>query len=222
MKKLIFTGILYMAASAFLCLNAQDAKPKTPLVPRTPPFATWTVRIQYQDEEKKTPADAPPDLATRQRAGTVTKTNEIYREEVTLASGKKYEKWAVDGTQWMIPPTGNALIPISPPSSNNSSSDYRDYSQSDFPELSWISLSNFKGVSSYEGREAFRFETPTKKAFLSTGTQLPLYLKDEEATRLYTYGTAPSAPLVPPEKILKAIKKWKAWLRAQSFNGVPL
>lgn len=164
----------------------------------------------------------PPFAANRVHSITVTKTDKTYWEKITLASGTIYEKWTFNGVQLMSIPNTPAIAPIEPPAPDNPSPDYSDYGKSDFPGLEWVSMENFKDLTTDQQKvQAFRFEQQGKTAFLSAETQLPLNFSDSELIRTYTFNSPPSSPLVPPERFQKVLETHKNGLESLKYRPSP-
>lgn len=190
-----------------------------PIVARAPAFAMWTVQYQYE-----APKAGATNAPTEDRIVTVvvTKTGNTYWEQAALSSGKKYDKWIIEGLQLKSVPRTEAIVPLAAPSATEPSPDYSDYSKSDFPELSWITAGVFKGPVKYQGRDALYFETSGKSAYLAADTQLPIFSKDAELSRTYTFGRAPTTALVPPPRFQEVIKSYKNAVQGLKFRTVPL
>jgi hypothetical protein len=206
--------------------NSAPSSPKEPLVHRAPTLASWTITFKYKDETPSAEGTPPPKyLPDLPRTFTVTKTNKTYWEQITLRSGKKYEKWVLDNVQLKSAVDGPSIIPIPPPSKESPEPDYSDYHKSDFEGLEWVSPGSYQGIKSYDGKPAYLFAT-TKSgqkvtAFLSVDTQLPLYLSDEDTTRTYVYNPAPSAPITPPANFLTVLETYKRGLEALKYHASP-
>jgi hypothetical protein len=232
MKKITMTP-LRLAMTA-LCiaispLSAQSpaapAEPRTPLLPRMPAFSSWNIAFQYAGEDKQARPDAPPrHLGNVPRRVVVTKTKDVCREQVQLATGKQVERWDFAGTQFHSDEDGIVFL-IIPPSEETPDPEYYDRRRSDFPELNWINKSNYLGVEDFRGKPAFHFEAEKdgKKfsAFLSVESQMPLAFSDGSATRLYNLNPPPSGQLEPPPAFLSAYNRHKQAMDALRYRPSP-
>lgn len=215
----LFFAALFFAS---ICARAQTSNtrlPKNPPLQRAPAFSSWTVQFKYKDEdaaEKK--AAATPFLGDRIRTIVVTKTNKTYREEVTMTSGKTYQKWTFDGMQLRSLPDRASIVPIDPPTSEVPSPEFTDYRKGDFAGLEWIAVINFKGTSEWQGGPVYQFESNGKTAGLSQETQLPIYATTPDTSEVYTFNPPPTSPLVPPKEFIEAVETHKRGLEALKFH----
>ncbi len=214
MIKSVGLGFVVLMSVGLISSFAQTPNPptpKNPLLHRAPVFASWTVQFSYKPDEKQTsPAKPLPPTTTDQvQSLTVTKTNQTYWEQTVFKSGKKEEKWILDGVQLLMLPGSNVIVPVSASNPDSRDPNYSDYSKSDFDGFSWVSLDTYKGIRTYEGKPAYLFELPRPQgnltALLSVETQMPLYFSDAQTTRAYVYNPAPSAPLTPPANFLSVL-----------------
>ena len=216
-------AVVIVLASRILAETSNPPVPGNPVLHRAPDFASWTIQFEYPDENATAKSDAPTSyIGDRVRILTVTKTGNIYREATILASEKTCEKWIFDTVQLKTRPGISSIVPILPPTAGNPDSEYSDYSKSDFPELSWVSLSNYKGVVSYQGVSVFRFESGEKVALLSLESQMPLRFSDGKISRIYTYNLSPAAPLPVPEEFAKALEIYKQAQEKLKYHPVPM
>lgn len=215
-------GWLVLGASLALA-QSPGSGPKSPVLPRTPAFSSWTMQFKYKDEEKAAvPDDKPQYFGDRIRSVTVTKTNKTYWERTTLTSGKTYEKWVFDDVQLQTLPDSAAIFPIPPPTKDSPEPYYSDYSQGDFPELKGVSPANFKGIQKNDGREVYAFEVTragsTITVFLSVDTQMPVSVSDGDSVCTYIFNAAPSGALAPPERFLDVLRRHKKGLEALKYR----
>ncbi len=192
--------------------------PEKPVLRRAAAFASWTVTFKYKNEDATQPPLALPAGVGRVRAITVTKTDKTYLEQVTLTSGTTYEKWIFDNVQLRTVPGSPSIIPIDPPADQVPDSDYSDHRRSDFPNLEWVSIDNYRSVEKDQGKPAFRFESEGKTALLSVETQMPLSYANGETVCSYVFNPPPSAPLTPPEKFRIALETHKKGLEGLKYR----
>ncbi len=219
---------LTLASTGFApAQNTEPPPPKEPVLHRLPDYASWTVTFKYKEDENK-PGDAeqagvqplkanPHIFADQASSVSITKTGNIWWEQTTWLSGLKTDTWIFNSMRAGMVPGTNRIVAM--PFSNERAEAF-DYRREDFEGLGWVSLSNYTGVKSYLGKPAYVFVSNPSKAgdeakagrmaFLSIENQWPLYFRDGTTERTYTYNPAPSAPLVPPDKIMKIFNKWKA------------
>jgi len=207
---LLFTTLVLEQALA----QFSSTLPKKPVLHRASAFSSWTVTFQYEDEEVKQVSGTPPIFIDRLKQVTITKTNKTYHEVTLWESGKKEEKWIFDGYQLRTLPGTTTIVPILAPSSDPEvpvDPGYSDYSRCDFEGLGWVSSGNYQGTKIYDGKSAYLFETKDPKSglklavYLSVETQLPLSFSDGVTTRIYTYNSPPTDPLIPPKRFLDVI-----------------
>lgn len=205
---------------------AAPPEPRVPLLPRMPALSSWNVTFQYAGEDKPIRPDAPPrHLGNVPRNMVVTKTKDVCREQIQLATGKQVERWDFAGTQFHSDEEGTVFL-IVPPSEETPDPEYYDRRKSDFPELGWIHKNNYLGVEDFRGKPAFHFETEKDgqkfSAFLSVENQMPLSSSDGSATRVYNLAPPPSGQLVPPPAFLSAYNRHKQAMEALKYRpGLP-
>jgi hypothetical protein len=200
-------------------------EPRQPLLPRAPARASWSVAFKYAGEEKPAdPAIQPRPLGEVPRSIVITKVNDVYREQIDLATGKKMERWDFDGTLFTSNTAGTVFL-IIPPTEDTPSPDYYDRRRSDFPELNWISKATYRGIGSFQGKQAFHFETEkdgtTLSAYLSLDSQMPLWFSDGTTTRTYTFNPPPAGPLEPPPAFSIARNRHKQAMDALKYRPSP-
>jgi len=233
MTKTTMTSLRLAVAALCVTLSPLPAQsptappePRAPLLPRMPALASWNVTFQYAGEEKPARPDAPRRyLGSVPRSMVVTKTKDVCREQIQLATGKQVERWDFAGTQFHSDEEGTVFL-IVPPSEESPDPEYYDRRKSDFPELSWINKDNYLGVEDFQGTPAFHFEMErdgrTFSAFLSVENQRPLSFSDGSATRLYHFNPPPSGQLVPPPAFLSAYTRHKQAMEALKYRpGLP-
>lgn len=226
-----------MNVSLLHAAGEKSIKPKLPLLNRAPELASWTMNIKYKTEEPKKSVEAKqgevqkselPFVSPNEiRTVVITKTGTTYREEVILASGNKYEKWTVNGTQLRTKPNKASIYVIEEflisDNEKVENPDYTSFSKSDFEELTWISMENFKGVDTYQEKPVFKFESDdNKKALLSVETQLPVFYSDESRSINFVYNSAPSALLELPDNFRKILEKYKSAIESNKYHRIPM
>lgn len=214
---------IILALWGIATLHAQEKKlppPTSPAIQRAADFAAWTVRFTYpKDKAKAQGEENPAPIPERVTALSVRKTNQTYHVLTEWQSGRKSEKWIIDGVQLQTAPgsTVVSLLP-KPESAEFAQPDYLDFSQGDFPELDWVSLNDYRGVQPYEGQPAYFFtsETGSKRSVFLSERQLPLQADFGSVVFTYTMGTPPATPLIPPQNFAQALaihKRGKEALR---------
>lgn len=203
--------------------------PNNPALHRAPVSASWTIQYTYKDGEEKGGSSAPPKVPSeRLQTVTVTKSGKTYWEQSLWTSGKKGEKWIIDGMQFEILPGRDEIALVPKPDAENQDLPYFDYSDIDFPELKGLSLEHYKEVQVYKGKPAYLFEwEKSGEAYTAilSDTQLPLFFsskgKTQTKAQTYTFSADPPARLVPPEKYLKVIQTHKRGLEALQNHPSP-
>ena len=123
---------------------APSPVPRKPLVARAAD-GSWTVTYSYKAPPapaKGAPASGapahPPDLIASVR---VEKTNGQYHVITTKSSGLRSEIWCMKGIEIYKGENSKNSARLSPDSPY-----YIDFSKTDFDELSWIGMDNYKGI----------------------------------------------------------------------------
>jgi len=218
--KSIFLFLLFAIGTA----QAQTTPPVKPYLHRAPTLSSWTITYTYKDVSKpgETSPKPPPVAVDRIVSVTVLKNGKIYNEVTLWTSGRRDEKWNLDGIQLTTSADGRSIVPIPPPTEEVPQPDYSDYSRHDFEGFEWLAADHYKGVEDRQGTPAYHFATGTKQqAYVSVEKHLPLLLDDGEIERTYTYAKPDAAALIPPEKFVKVLKDYKAGMAALRFHASP-
>lgn len=224
---------LGLCLSFALSRGAELEPPKEPILARLPQAASWTVNFKYKSDDGATAGGSaatlipsnPNAFSDQKRRVTVLKKDRVWNEQILWKSGPTTELWIYENVRLLEQP-GTGIIGYKPWSTENKVG--FDYRAADFEGLEWISLENYRGSFKYEGKLAYMFEKvpsggePISKNDSLTGkwgknrivlvspeTRLPLFYYDGFSERTYTYGPAPTAPLVPPEKFMKLFEELK-------------
>jgi hypothetical protein len=230
--------------------------PKTPILARAPERAEWVITYRFDRDKAKdelfNPSPAKKPDPANQAKGTpallpkethVSKDGQTYREITTWSDGHKSEKWIVQGFELSDTPQGEVMR-IMPFSTN-----YSDYSQSDFESAEWVAQTNYSGPNILNGLQVYGFEVAGNKraltrreaaerarrgpvdkteatrlfiADLDIHTQLPLYLDDGEFIRTYTYPGNTPEKLIPPPKFAQALESWLKEIKRKAPAPPPL
>jgi hypothetical protein len=222
LRAFVLAGIGY--ALTLLPAAAEPPVPKEPPLHRAPEFASWTVTYQYKDDSKKD-GKAAAFLSNSPATFTVTKTKKIFWEKTILVSGKSFEKWVWNGYQLESLPDSPSIVPISQPTPETAEPEYSDYSRTDFRGLDWISMSAYRGVQNYEGKQAFLFESTVRghkvTALLSIEWQLPILSTEDDTTQVYVFNTSPSEMLTLPPRFQAVLIAYKKGLESLKFHPSP-
>lgn len=214
MKRVIF---LTLVAGGVLHLARAEEKsslppPTSPVLPRAGDIAAWTIQFSYDKRTKDAATQAAP-AQDQIKSLSIRKTKKIYSIIAEWQSGKISEKWNIDGLQLQTAPDSSvvALLP-KPESPDFDQPDYADFSRTDFPELAWLSMENFRGTETYKGKPCYFFvreEGGKKITAKLSDRQLPLEIVSDEAVVVYTMVPPPAAPLTPPENFLQALMAYQ-------------
>ncbi len=223
MKSILLIVLLALTAG---CTYAQTAPPLAkPYLHRAPALSSWIITYTYKTDAPKPGETSPkptPVAIDRIVSVTVIKNGKTYNEVTLWTSGRRDEKWNLDGIQLSTSADGRSIVPIPPPTEEVPQPDYSDYSRHDFEGFEWLAADHYKGVEERQGTPAFHFASGTKQqAYLSVENHLPLLLDDGEIERTYTYTKPDAAALVPPEKFVKVLRDYKAGMAALRFHASP-
>jgi len=225
-KKTTLPLLLYAIAGLTLALGQDSAgSPKPPALHRAPAMSSWTVTYAYAEEKVPPGTPAPGYLANSVRTLTVTKTGKTYHEETTLISGKKRDKWVLNNLQLESVVDSPSIIPIPPSTPQEPQPDYSDYSHTDFKGLEWVTMSNYTGVKSSEGKPAYEFEIEhggqKVSALLDVTSQLPLSSTEGGTTCTYVFNSPPTSPLVLPPNFQSVLDAYKRGMEGLKFHPSP-
>ena len=233
---LFCTTVLMTSGASRACAQAEASPtprptpPAPPLLNGTPDSAAWKIvryvipKLGEQSAEAvvRSVATAPkPESLT-----SVSKTGQVRHQERKLKTGEQEDIWYEHGNRiimesvWKIPMfegnTSGVKLPLGP----------------DFPELAWISASNFVGTQEDQGATYFVFETQVtegdankaqaygyklqakfNRAYINADTRLPWLHQTGDILERYFFQAAPKSTLdVPPEyqKMFDTFERKKA------------
>lgn len=160
-----------------LALGAQEPPtpkeiPPGPLLKRAPRFASWTITISRGKKSEPSPKgpDGSPGGHGKEpvelRQIAVTKTDNIYRQEIQLSDGSKTESWRIGRMQIsFLPRSGEPSIfePSQEAMKDLDPDFYTDYSKADFSGLEWISRTNYLGMQKVKGVQCLAFGASAKE-----------------------------------------------------------
>ena len=225
MKKLLCMCLLAMWPVSVVYTQEKEADYS---LAKLPAAASWTITYRYKTDDTAASGAAPipvnPYLNTdRFREVTVTRRGQVSHEEATWVSGAKTDGWIYQNMRLGMMPQTKQIVarPFS-----MDGPDLADYRRLDFEGLGWVGKETFRGTSTFNGQDAWVFESPvsggsevlkspvgkwgkSKVAVLSAKTRLPLFFYDGVSERTYKYGSAPTGELVPPQEFLKLFEEWK-------------
>ena len=182
--------------------------PTQPLLPRAPDMAAWTVTYTYKDAApdktaSSTTVKAAPYIPERLTTLQVVKTGTTYHLTCTYSTGRKSESWIVAGREVQKMPEGPLYLHCA------GGYRYDDFTQSDFEELSWLTLQDYTGVKKLGTRSLFTFSADNMTRDLNRREKMAFAL-----------GTAVAPPLgATPEQIKALQKKATAAYKASTFGG---
>jgi|GEM_PF-2283888 len=230
--KVLFSTLLIATVSISAGQTPDSMGPKgdkpplpNPILQRAPVLSQWTI-------SSSVPASSPNSSRQSAQNGrsqnsdknsdkpsftqiSITKSGSTYFEVEVDASGRKWEKWNVNGRQVTFEPgTGKSMVVYS----GGGSFFYTDFSTTDFPNLSWISPENYIAFRQVGKVKCYIFRkeiAPTEDdgkiviltAAVDSETQLPIVMDTDGQRSIYQFGPPPAAPLVIPEKVLSLLEQ---------------
>jgi hypothetical protein len=226
MKKLIAALLGVMAGN---CLaqpanSLEDGKLPplpTPIIRRAPDLSQWTVQPGDASSLSGTGSKPGKDKAGASTVRTtIVKSGKIYWISEVDPSGRKWEKWNVDGQQVTFEPGTNQAIVRT---SGSNGTTYTNFTSSDFSGMDWISGQNYIDFKEIQGRKCYLFREPVKDpltgeitiltAAVDGETQMPVFSAVDNVVTTYRFGPPPAAPLSVPQAVRTAL--------AQHVQGLP-
>ena len=226
--------------------------PPGPLIqPSAPNFSTWTITCAYSTPAEKAAgrqqafqqslakmaasdpvmakflAKRPAETEARPRALQIrmTKTDDVRQQATTFEGGKQEESWVMGGVRMKKDPFSGKISLATGGEAVDGAGD--------FPEFTWISKDNFRGIKRIEGRDCLIFEGKVGRGILDNAnlalganaqdlsedafiqslaavdmeTRLPVMQKWEDQTRSYAFGVPPAQKLSLPEDFLRVVNQ---------------
>lgn len=165
---------------------------------------------------------------------TVTKTNDIRREVTAWSNGTTSEVWFYKRYRLANqPPSANVFIKRS-----NGGGDMKglfpDFGMLDFPEMGWLSLSYYKGISTHGGRPCYFFQreemidpaygirVPVMQAWIDVDSRRPVALNYGGKAQVYSYSEKIPQALALPEQFSNALDEYEKALAATERSPMKL
>ena len=213
-------GVLLPAAT----LHGQNLEPMEPpadpVLRPVPEFSEWVERFTYEQEKQ----GGLPNEPTLPRTVTTTQTRGIVHEIIDDISGGKTEKWQ-SGNTFYLKPLGQTFWGEYDPSfqENNLSPriQFQIVPQGRFRDLDWIQRANFAGFGKRAGAPVFYFtplpinnvhppaslENLPAVAVVDATTRMPILVRQDGSTRIFTFNEAPAAMQSLPSDLIQEIKE---------------
>jgi hypothetical protein len=248
-KVISFVTSLFIFCLPGLSLHAQQEEippPSPPFLSRLPDHAAW--RITYTSKQAPTPTPpvgaanatnavpaAPQPRVLKEVDGV--KMDQTRQEIYQWSDKQTTEHWSYGGS-YLLTQLDNPGVYIFKPSLTNPgiTATIPDYSVSDFPEFSWVSLENYKSIVIYQQHKCYFFQAqkqsvaptpfplpasvkslpvPVKQAWIDVKTKLPVALNDGTVLGVYAIREIPQRDMELPPKFAEEYAKWqKAWAPA--------
>jgi hypothetical protein len=204
----------------------QDAgipAPSLPFVNNAPDYATW--RVMYASKQAPAGANVSAVNSHPDQADQAPMLLEVRvakakadRQDIFVWSDKQTtEHWIYQGL-YLFNRLGASDVVVLPPNPGNQAiaALFPDYSSSDFPELSWLTLPNYKGVVNYSQRNCYLFQTAKnheglmKQAWIDVKTKFPVAVDDGTTTMTYTdFQEISTRDLRLPSSFAEALRAFK-------------
>jgi len=202
-----------------LAQGPEAAPPQAPFVVRAPGNACWSVTYQA-----KRAATSQAAVAFALKQITVVKANGTRRTVSTWSNGTTTEQWIVPGFVLMEYP-GQKEIQMLPDNDSGAEKLLKSYSETDFPELNWLTSKNYIRMEPYAGNYCWVFmEAGTsKKAWIDSTTKLPAAVDDGTTLMVYAFLAPPAKPPQMPDRFAKILNDYKAAMAAlvKKYQMVP-
>ena len=191
---------------------------------KAPPFSRWVITSAGAGEGRQV---------------SVTKTGDVFHRETVRDSGGEVEQWWVRRVQTTRRKNDPGLLVAGPGSLSDSF--YIDFSNSDFPEFSWVNRNNYLGVQKYQNVDCFVFKGGITRemrdiyfrilpemtrasnwivAWVDVNTRLPVALATDVCKQTYLFVTPPKEALMVPDSVAKEIAAWEE-RSAETSRPVP-
>jgi hypothetical protein len=208
-----FLSVFSLTLFSIGVLSAQDEpppKPTPPFVVDAPAISGWTVTMNYkrglpEPGDKGSPAYAQWQQWQKSSPAItellVSKSGDRTRIIVKYAQGVQAERYRVGSFEYLHKP-GYVAGDVSVNSHFQATGD--------FPELSWLSLDNYKDIESSDGKKYFVFRegtdaAPGREAWIDITTKLPGKFNDAMYERIYDFPESPPIGIEPSELIAKRV-----------------
>lgn len=215
-----------LLALAPLVLHGQDAPPSLPpptppLVINPPEFARWSIRIEDSARPKMNSGDAtdgknqPSPYPVEIQS---TRTKNLKVDEVRYSNGKTKETWFVGEKAYFSHPDSEKVGSVAPSffSDKEAFGPFGNIESSrGFPGVGWINLESYKGAAQVQGVSCYHYQTEANwggkkvmgEAWIDAKTKLPIALRLNTQTLLFSFHEPPSGMLTPPPAYVAAIRE---------------
>lgn len=168
--------------------NPDQPLPRTPLVPRLPARAEWTVRMTREfsgawetgDEWEKAAQAMAAMGGNREIRSVQTSKDSVsktYRLRTRWSDGDSEDEWIVLDQHVADRPEGGYYIVAGEATTS------QDLRRSDFPELEWLEMSHYRGLKTYKGKKVFAFSLPfDEKRLTGHDAQVFMLMKQRDKT----------------------------------------
>ena len=183
------------------------------LLNRAPRLSSWTITSKIVAPAL---AGAQPGPVSKPSQSIVTKSDDLYMVESLDHDGKKIVRWKRNQLQaTYLPGAVNPEIAYSPGALY-----YLDFSQSDFPELYWISAQDYLGTTKMGAGKVLVFKAnvdvgaakmpmlsiphpspSTVVALVDPETRKPIMLQVDDEVIVYQFAPSPPPALALPKEL---------------------
>jgi hypothetical protein len=213
----LFLIIAWSASAQQMSPSAENEKPPLPdpILRRVTDLTPWKLVFRTVPQTANVPSSS-----SQSRTTSIIKSKSIYHIVENQPNGPSFDKWCIDGMLVKFPPNTDKW--------SISTTDI-NFSQSDFPELPWLSKENYTGVQKINGNDAYIFKTQytvtdengqpeiiNQTAAVDVVTRWPIYSTNGQAAVIYQYGNPLSTPLSIPAKVSAVIARQKEFAQPRS------
>ena len=175
---------------------------------------TYVAQKEELSPEQQAARDFLAPLAAKLREVEIIKSGGVRKDTQLFMEGKGREIWRFQNYRFTIDlarPESVNIDVLSTSDSPDSPNQYKD--AEDFPELSWVNASSYKGVQTQQGKSCYVYKLGDQTAWIEVATRMPVYYESKAMQISYTYSESNDRPLQLPVGFDEKLAKFKRALR---------
>jgi len=232
-----FAAVLTVLLGGNSALKGDDSVSQSPALPPGPllsnggDVSAWEIDYSYATDQSSTVAAdgtakptypvPPPNsyLLLPIRKVMIFRSKPQFHVTIIELDGEQFDQWSDGDLTFFRTPDSSAITIFSDP---RNALKFPDVKDTDFPDMEWVSPSNYMGVQTIRSRPCFVFTQKGETAWIDTQTLFAVQWQKGDETRVFKQLPNLTSFSLPPEvqKIsAEAKKELNAWKRPSPMVG---